>query len=587
MDDMLPLAVPGWVRRAAHVSLVFGALACGDASFTKLSAANVTLAWDASTDPTVVGYNVYSGTASRTYANTVQAQNSTSITLSNLAPGTTYYFAATTYNVAGLESDYSAEASYTVPVTSGIQPPTLDPIVGVVIGENSGPQVVGLTGIGAGSTNITQNLFVSAFSGNLGLIPNPVVSYTSPSSTAALTFTAAPNSYGSAVITVMVDNGGTSSNTIIRTFTINVVPVNNPPTLDPLPNLVLDENSGSQTLNLTGISSGDPTTGQTVSLSAISSNPKLLANPSVTYTSPATTGLLTFTPSPHVSGSALLTVSANDGQPTNSVTSISFLVTVNPAATTPFSNSIPPTAWTMYWQQNSGQLAQWSMSGTNRVSGTSLQPSNVGTTWKVVGAAEADANGQTELFFEHTGGTLVSWSMSGSNRSQDGYLSPSQVPPEWRVRATGDLNGDGQKTLLFENTSGDVAAWFMNGTNSTLQSSLNPPRVNPAWRIAGLADLNGDGQRQVLLQHTNGWVGIWYMSGTNAMSFSFLNPPRVDPNWHIVGTHDFNGDGRTDVLLQHRNGWIGAWLMNGTNAASFHFLNPPRVDPTWKVVGPR
>jgi len=38
----------------------------------------------------------------------------TSVTVSNLIAGATYYFAATTFDVTGLESDYSAEASYGV-----------------------------------------------------------------------------------------------------------------------------------------------------------------------------------------------------------------------------------------------------------------------------------------------------------------------------------------------------------------------------------------------------------------------------------------------------------------------------------------
>lgn len=584
---MLLKAVPGWVRSAAHVLLFAGALAIGEVC-PQVSAANVTLAWDASTDPTVVGYNVYSGTASRSYTNTAQAQNSTSLTVSNLTPGVTYYFAATTYNIAGLESDYSTEASYTVPVTSGTQPPTLDPVANVTVAENSGPQTVNLTGITAGSSNTSTNLFVSAFSGNTSLIPNPAVNYNSPDSTGSLTFTANPNSYGSAQMTVMVDNGGSSSNSIIRTFNITVFPVNNAPTIDPLPNMVVSENDGAQTVPLTGITSGDPGTPQTVSLTATSSNPKLIATPAISYTAPATNGLLSFTLATNAYGTAKITVSVNDGQPTNSVTLVSFNVTVNQTAAPAFTNTIASTSWTLYWQnQQSGQVAQWSMSGTNRVSGSPLQPSNVGTTWKIAGASEPDSSGQADILFEHSTGTLVAWSMNGPSLTQGGYLNPRQVPSDWQLSATGDLNGDGQKTLLFESTGGGVAAWYMNGTNSALQTYLNPPHVDPSWRIAAITDLNADGQRQVLLQHKDGWVGVWNMNGTNATSFSYLNPPKIDPNWHIVGTHDFNEDGRTDVLLEHKSGWLGVWLMNGTNAASFYFLNPARVDPAWKIVGPK
>lgn len=76
---------------------------------------SVTLAWNPSTDPTVVGYNVYYGGASGNYTNTLFAGNATSLTVSGLVEGTTYYFATTAYNNSGVQSPFSSEVSYTVP----------------------------------------------------------------------------------------------------------------------------------------------------------------------------------------------------------------------------------------------------------------------------------------------------------------------------------------------------------------------------------------------------------------------------------------------------------------------------------------
>ena len=72
----------------------------------------VVLAWDPSPDPTTRGYNVYWGTASRTYAFKLDVGNDTTGTITNLLYATTYYFAATCYDLAGLESDFSTEISY-------------------------------------------------------------------------------------------------------------------------------------------------------------------------------------------------------------------------------------------------------------------------------------------------------------------------------------------------------------------------------------------------------------------------------------------------------------------------------------------
>ena len=79
--------------------------------------ANVTLAWDPVTLTNVAGYKLFWGMATRSYAwSNVTARASTTSTVTNLAPGQTYYFAATVFLDNGLESDYSAEVSYLVPI---------------------------------------------------------------------------------------------------------------------------------------------------------------------------------------------------------------------------------------------------------------------------------------------------------------------------------------------------------------------------------------------------------------------------------------------------------------------------------------
>ena len=82
---------------------------------------SVTLAWNRSTNAIVAGYNVYYGGASGDYTNEISAGNATKATISGLIPGTTYYFAATAYASSGLESAFSGEVSYTVPILPGVQ----------------------------------------------------------------------------------------------------------------------------------------------------------------------------------------------------------------------------------------------------------------------------------------------------------------------------------------------------------------------------------------------------------------------------------------------------------------------------------
>jgi len=297
-------------------------------TFSAMALQSITLTWDPSPDADVIGYNIYFGTQSGNYTNKVSAGNSTTVTISNLVEGVTYYFAATAYNTSGLESDPSNEISYTVPGGPNATP-TLDLINNLAIQEDGGARAVALTGIGSGSAAETQTLTLTATSSNPSLIPAPTVTYISPNSTASITINPVTNLFGSAVITVSVNDGQASNNIISRTFTVTVNPVNDLPTLSTLANLTLNEDAGAQTVSLSGISTGATNETQTLAITATSSNPTLIPTPTITYSSPATTGTLRFTPAANLSGSAVITVTVNDGQGSNNIVSRTFTVTVN------------------------------------------------------------------------------------------------------------------------------------------------------------------------------------------------------------------------------------------------------------------
>jgi hypothetical protein len=112
------------IKRAALVLFLLGGLAML-LPMPALATQSVTFGWEASTDPRVVGYNIYYGTSSHVYTSKVSVGNVTTATISGLVEGTTYYFAATTYDDQNQESDYSDEISYTVPDAPTNQPPTI------------------------------------------------------------------------------------------------------------------------------------------------------------------------------------------------------------------------------------------------------------------------------------------------------------------------------------------------------------------------------------------------------------------------------------------------------------------------------
>jgi hypothetical protein len=231
------------------------------------------------------------------------------------------------------------------PVTAQTNaPPTLDAIANQVTTEDT-TLTLNLTGISGGSPEYTGDLAVTA---TVQPYPSTTVpsatatanvNYTSPQSTGILTLTPASDSFGLAVVKVTVTKGQTNTNdyaTFTRSFTVDFRPVNDAPTLDALPNLTINEDSGPLTVNLSGISSGAANENQVLNVSAsISFPPSLLTSSTipVTYTSPQTSGTLTLNLLANASGTSTVSVRVYDGVVTTTRTFTLTIVPVNDAPT--------------------------------------------------------------------------------------------------------------------------------------------------------------------------------------------------------------------------------------------------------------
>jgi hypothetical protein len=119
--------IPGFISRIAKSWLLgFVLFAVTLVPSPAFAAGSVTLAWNASTDPGVAGYNVYYGRTAGAYTNKIQAGNATNATVSGLISGATYYFAATAFLASGMESPFSSEVSYRIPTNVPAAVPILN-----------------------------------------------------------------------------------------------------------------------------------------------------------------------------------------------------------------------------------------------------------------------------------------------------------------------------------------------------------------------------------------------------------------------------------------------------------------------------
>jgi hypothetical protein len=156
-------------------------------------------------------YVVYNGTGN-------------SVTVTGLQSNTLYYLAVFEYNSngSGCTNNYLLTPAATNGSTLNT-PPTINPISNpTAICQNSSQQTINFSGVGSGSGTESQTLTVTATSNNLALIPNPSVTYTSPATSGSLSYTPVPGQYGSAVITVTVNDNAANNNITTTTFTVTV-----------------------------------------------------------------------------------------------------------------------------------------------------------------------------------------------------------------------------------------------------------------------------------------------------------------------------------------------------------------------------
>ncbi|MDA9779095.1 Ig-like domain-containing protein [Rubripirellula sp.] len=127
-----------------------------------------------------------------------------------------------------------------------------------------------------------------------------------------------------------------------------VINANSIPTLDPVDDVSILEDSLEQIVSFAGVTAGGADD-QHLDVTAVSDNTALIPNPSVTYSTPDTTGTLAFTPIADQHGTATITVTVQDGGGDNNLDttednasfSQAFTISVNPVNDAP-TLEIPP-----------------------------------------------------------------------------------------------------------------------------------------------------------------------------------------------------------------------------------------------------
>jgi len=231
--------------------------------------------------------------------------------------------------------------SFWITVDPVNDPPLFTLPAGLTLSEDAGLQTVTMTGVDYGPTNEnTQRpaLAFTAISTNPDVVPQPDITYDNGPgqyTSGSLSFAPVADTYGVSTIVVTLTDGLSET---VHTLPVTVTPVNDPPTLDPLPPLSIDEDSGPHVVDLSGIDPGAHNESQTLVVTATSTNTLLIPRPAIAYASPDATGSLALTPAADRFGTATVLVTVTDGL---SITARSFPVTVDPVNDPPTLAPIP------------------------------------------------------------------------------------------------------------------------------------------------------------------------------------------------------------------------------------------------------
>ena len=415
------------------------------------------------------------------------------------------------------------------------------------------------------------SLSVSGSSSNIGLVPNANVVLGGSGASRNVTITPAANQFGTTTITLTANDGTLTSG---DTFVLTVNSVNDPPTISPIGNLTVDEDSGTSALAFT-VGDVETAAGALVVSSGTTNAP--LHNTNLTGADASRS--VSITPAVNQAGTATVTVTVSDG---SLMASRNFLVTVNPvndaptittvlSAMTSTNTPVGPIPVTV------GDVDNPAANLT--LSAVSSNPTLVPNANVVFGGSGVDRTVTVTPAMNRKGETTITLTVS------DGTLMANAQFTLMVGRETSDMDADGRADVVWRNkVSGQNIIWLMNGLDIKLAAfAITVADTN--WEVKGIGDFSNDRRADVLWRHkATGQNIIWLMDGTTVMSAVF-GPTIANLDWEVRGTGDFDGNGKDDVFWRNKaTGQNIVWLMDGTTVSLAAFI-VTIADTNWEVKG--
>ncbi|MCY1080691.1 Ig-like domain-containing protein [Archangium lansingense] len=340
----------------------------------------------------------------------------------------------------------SAQATVTITITPVNDTPTLSSVANQTIAEDSSTGDLAFT-VGDVET-AAGSLTVTATSSNTALVPNDPANLVFGGSGTSRTLNVVPaaNANGSTTITLSVSDG---SVTTTSTFTVDVTAVNDAPTISPVANQSIAEDSSTGELAFTV---GDvETAADSLTVTATSSNTALVPNDpaNLVFGGSGTSRTLKVVPVANANSSTTITLSVSDGSVTTTstftvdVTAVNDVPTISPVANQriPAGSSTGDLAFTV----GDVETAAGSLTVTATSSNTGLvpnDPSNLilggsGSSRTLNVVPVASASGSTTITLSVSDGTTTTTTFTVDVTAPARLYWVTAAGSLWRV----DVNG--------------------------------------------------------------------------------------------------------------------------------------------------
>ncbi len=475
-----------------------------------------------------------------------------------LAPGT-YYWSVQAVDHSFRGSAFAAETSFVVPeAPPPPPPPTISQLPHQFTDEDVAVPPLDFV---VGPPASVSNLLLSVETSNPALTPASGLVLGGEATSRWLRLTPGTNQSGTSLVTVRVRD---SANQLASsTFLLTVNPINDAPTLEPVPNQITYENSSALSVSL--LAADAETNSRFLTYTASSSNPDLIPAAGLqVFSQSLTNNALSITPQTNRTGSAVVTLRASDGQ---LEASAAFVVTVLPQPFVPTADRLTNlnsgnVGWADFDGDRDLDLLLTGSSdvfwrGTaryfqNRGDGRMLDPGVEFEGWfrKVSAVVDYDRDDDMDAMLVGIEASVIGYSSAQvlRNNGSGGFTIVSNVPGLIPIldsapqTAWGDVDNDGDLDMLYSRAS-DTR--ILLNRDASFAQSVALPRVTG---YVALGDYDGDAVLDAALSGTaaSGATTNVVLRGLGGGSFVASQIPLDQSSYGPVGFGDLNGDGLLD-----------------------------------------